>query len=365
MAEPILPMPAMPIFMRCSLLLALFLAACQSEMTPLHIAAQSGDTAVVKQWIADRKNLDPRWDEASRGLEGNYARRVDITPLMLAAGNGQLETAKLLVEGGADLYAQANTQLKGEPITAFDFAVNGGSVPVADYLWNKAADKTRLTTRLMNHVASACIAHCKPGAATDAKTNPALYLISIAPPEIAGGGVGSAVCSSIKPLETLEFIEKHAERAPRNTLHCMAYQVYSRHRPVEERKAVLTWMLDHGAEVNGRLFGHTPLRGAAAAHDLDTAKLLVERGADPKALDAEGLPPISGAANTCIHPAPGGGPIPQLDAELAMVEYLRPMSDPSVYASPETLKKAYLIGRCCSEKQQAPAQRRICEVFGL
>src|SRR5678815_5789208 len=100
-AEPIFPMPAMPIFMKRSLLVvaALALAACRSGMTPLHIAAQAGDTRVVKQWIADRKNLDPRYDEASRGLEGNYARLVDVTPLMLAAGNGQLETVQLLVEG--------------------------------------------------------------------------------------------------------------------------------------------------------------------------------------------------------------------------------------------------------------------------
>src|SRR5256885_1053954 len=67
--------------------------------------------------------------------------------------------------------------------------------------------------------------------------------------------------------------------------------------------------------------------GAASAPDLDTARLLVERGADPKALDPEGLPPISGAADTCIHTLPAGGSNAQLEAELAMVEYLAPMSD--------------------------------------
>lgn len=345
---------------------ALALTACRAGMTPLHIAAQAGDTRVVKQWIADKKNLDPRYEEESRGLEGNYARLVDVTPLMLAAGNGQLETVQLLVEGGANIYAQANTQLKGEPLTAFDFAIKWGYIPVADYLWNRASDKARLTSRLMEHVSNTCLMHCKPDAATDARTNPALYLIGIAPQEIAGGGVGSAVCFSSKPLETLAFIEKYAEHPPRNTLHCMAYQTYSRNRSWEERKAVLTWMLDHGAEVNGRLYGRTPLRGAAASHDVDTAKLLVERGADPNARgDAEDIPPIAGAANTCIHTMPPGGTNAQLEAELAMVQYLQPMSDRSVYTSAEVLKKAYLIGRCCAEQPQAPTQRRICEVFGL
>jgi ankyrin repeat protein len=355
----------MPIFMRCSLLLVLLLAACQSEMTPLHVAAQSGNTAVVKQWIADRKNLDPRWDEASRGLEGNYARLVDVTPLMLAAGSGQLETVKLLVEGGADIYAQANTQLKGEPITAFDFAVKRGDVPVTEYLWSKAADKARMTSRLVDHIASACIAHCKQGAATDAKTNPALYLISVAPDELAGAGVGSAVCTAPAALEMLAFLEKYAARPPRNTLHCMAYGTYSRHRPFEERKAILTWMLDHGSPVNGRLYGSTPLAGAAGAHDLDTARLLVERGADPNLAGSSGIPPIAAAANTCVH-APTADYIDErMRAQLAMVQYLAPISDKNLYTSQDVLKKGALIGQCCARQPQTPTQRRVCEVFGL
>jgi ankyrin repeat protein len=352
--------------MRWSLLgAALLIAGCRSGMTPLHIAAQSGDTTVVRQWIADRKNLDPRYEEASRGLEGNYARLVDVTPLMLAAGNGQLETVTLLVEGGANIYAQANTQLKGEPLTAFDFAVQWGYLSVAEYLWNKASDKERITTRLVSHISNACIAHCKEGASTDPMQNPALYLIGIASDETAGNGVGQAVCGSPKALEKLVFLEKHAPRPPRNTLHCTAYQTYSRHRPAEERKAILTWMLDHGSPVDGLLYGTTPLRGAAAAHDLDTVKLLIERGANPNVLGNDGVPPVAAAANTCMHGMKPGDVHPGIGAELEMVQYLAPLSDKKVYANPEVLKKAYLIGRCCAENGQIEAQRRICQVFGL
>jgi hypothetical protein len=353
--------------MRWSLLVvaALALAACRSGMTPLHIAAQSGNTAVVKQWIADRKNLDPRYEEESRGLEGNYARLVDVTPLMLAAGNGQLETVQLLVEGGADIYAQANTQLKGEPLTAFDFAIKWGYIPVADYLWNKASDKGRLTTRLVDHLSSACVAHCSDKASTDPKANPALYLIGIAPDELAGAGVGSAVCGSPSAIARLEFVEKYAPRPPRNTLHCTAYQTFSRHRPFEERRAVLTWMLDHGAEVNGRLYGSTPLAGAAAAHDLDTVKLLLGRGADPNLDGSSGIPPIAAAANTCVHVTSANAVDARIDAELDTVRYLAPLSDRNRYASPDVLKKGYLIGQCCARQPQTAKQRQVCEVFGL
>jgi hypothetical protein len=354
----------MPIFMRCSLLAVLLLAACQSEMTRLHIAAQKGDTAVVKQWIAEKRNLDPRWDQPSRGLEGNYANLVDVTPLMFAAGNGQLETVRLLVEGGADIYAQANTQVRGEPLTAFDFAVQGGHVPPADYLW-KRSDGKRLGGRLMSHISSACIANCKEGAGRDANSNMALYLIGIASDEIAGGGVGSAACSSLNPFEMLQFVEKHAARPPRNTLHCMAYQVYSRHRPFEQRKAILTWMLDHGALVNGRLYGSTPLAGAAAAHDLDTAKLLVERGADPNLAGASGVPPIAAAANTCVHAPSADYVDTRTQAQLAMVQYLATISDKNLYASQDVLKKGDLIGQCCARQPQTAIQRQVCQVFGL
>jgi ankyrin repeat protein len=357
-------MPAMPIFMRCSLLLVLLLAACQSEMTPLHRAAMSGDAETVRSYVKDRRNLDPRWDQPSRGLEGNYANLVDVTPLMLAARNGQLETVKLLVEGGADLYAQANTQLRGDPLTAFDFSVQGGHVPVADYLW-KRSDGRRLDGRLMSHISNACVFNCKEGAGSDATTNIALYLISIASDEVAGGGVGSAVCASPKAFEMLQFVEKHAARPPRNTLHCIAYGTYSRHRPFEERKAILAWMLDHGAPINGRLYGSTPLAGAAAAHDLDTARLLVERGADPNLAGSSGIPPIAAAANTCVHAPSADYVDDRMRAQLAVVQYLAPLSDRTLYTSQDVLKKGYLIGQCCARQPQTPTQRRVCEVFGL
>jgi ankyrin repeat protein len=351
--------------MRSSLLGAILLfAGCRGEMTPLHIAAQKGDTAVVKQWIADRKNLDPLWDQPSRGLEGNYANLVDVTPLMMAARHRQLETVKLLVEGGANLYAQANTQVRGGPITAFDFAVEGGSIPVADYLWKKS-DGVRFGGSLQRQFGLACLDQCKAGAGTDAATNMALYLIGIAPDEVAGSAVGASACAWPQAFDRLAFIEKHAARPPRNTLHCVAYQNDSRHSPFEHRKAVITWMLDHGSPIDGKLRGVTPLRGAAAQHDLDTVKLLVERGANPNLADDAGIPPITAAANTCVHVTSADAADARVDAQHAVVRYLAPLSDRRVYADPGVLKKAYLVGECCARQPQTPKQREVCEVFGL
>jgi ankyrin repeat protein len=345
-------------------LAAMLLAGCSSSMTPLHRAAVAGDVDVVKSYVREKRNLDPRWDEPTRGLEGNYARLIGLTPLMLAARGGNLEITRLLLEGGADPHLQANTQLPGDPRSAFDFAVESGKVAVAEYLWKKS-DGARIGGRLAGHISLACIAYCKEGFPKDASSNMALFLIAIAPEAVAGSGVGAAACSSPQPLETLAFVERHAARPPRNTLHCIAYQTFGRHRPFAERKAILTWMLDHGAQVDGQQQGWTPLRGAASAHDIDTARLLVERGANANFRGADGLPPIAGAANTCVHAPKVEAADARLDAQLAMVQYLAAISDRNVYASAEVRSKASLLGDCCSRRPQAQAQRRICEVFGL
>ena len=59
--------------------LALALAGCSDTMTALHRAAMSGDVEVVKGYVKGKRNLDPRYDEPTRGLEGNYARVLGIT----------------------------------------------------------------------------------------------------------------------------------------------------------------------------------------------------------------------------------------------------------------------------------------------
>ena len=353
--------PSLP-WRAAALAAVLLLGGCRGAMTPLHEAAVTGNTAVVKEWIAGKRNLDPRWDEPTRGLEGNYARQIDLTPLMLAARRGNLEITRLLVEGGADVHAQSNTQLRGEPKTPFDFAVESGNVAVAEYLWKKS-DPARVGGRLATEITNACVASCREGSPADARSNMALFLIAVASDQAAGIGVGAAACYAPKPLELLEFVEKHAAKPPRNTLHCLTTS-YAAYRPFEERRAVLTWMIDHGAEVNGQLSGWTPLMRAAVAGDLGVAKLLVERGADPNVRGSY-LPPVAAAANSCIHPSPPGTTNAQLEAQLAMVQYLASISARSVYSGQEVLKQADLIGRCCAAQPQAPAQRRICEVFGL
>lgn len=340
---------------------------CSAAMTPLHEAALTGNTEVVRQWIAARRNLDPKWDEPSHGLEGNYSRLKDVTPLMMAARAGQLEIARLLVDAGANVYAEANTQLPGEPLTAFDFAVQGGHTAIAETIWRKS-DGVRLGRRLAEHIAAACSRLCNDKTGGDEHTNMALFLISIAHDNPAlGKGIGEAACYAQRPLELLAFVEKHARRVPGGALNCMAFQRQGqdRHSP-EERRAAVTWFLDHGADVNDRSFTWTPLMGAAAVHDLDMVKLLLARGADPNLANADGQTPIGAAADgTCIRLPSADMVNAGLEGQAAVVEFLAGISNRNVYLSPKARSQLQLLPKCCANPVQAPAQRRICQVFGL
>src|SRR5258706_5058556 len=102
-----------------------------------------------------------------------------LPPLMMGAGGGQLEAARLLVEGGANLYAQANTQVPGEPLTAFDFAVRAGHVALADYLWRKS-DGVRFGAQLSRYIGDTCGQSCDDKAGSDARRRTPPFLMQIA-----------------------------------------------------------------------------------------------------------------------------------------------------------------------------------------
>ena len=344
---------------------ALLAAGCSDAMPPLHEAAFTGNTEVIKAAIAAGRNLDAKWDEPRRGVEGNYARRIGLTPLMMAARTGQLEAARLLVDGGANLYAQVNTQLRGEPRTAFDLAVEGDHTAVAEYLWSKS-DGVQFSTHLADQIGGSCSRHCNDQGGDDAHTNMALFLIGVARDQVAlGEGIGKAACYAERPVELLEFVARHLARIPSPALHCMAFQVPGISRPLEDRVAVVSWLLAHGADPNDRSFPWTPLMGAAAAHDLTMVKLLIAGGADPNLRNAEGLTPIGATADSCVQLPTADTFNAALNEQRAMVEFLATISDRAVYASPAARSKLKLLGKCCVTPPQTPSQRRICEIFGI
>ena len=347
---------------------ALLAVGCSDAMPPLHEAAFTGNTEAIKAAIASRRNLDGKWNEPTHGLEGNYSRLLGLTPLMMAARSGQLEAARLLVDGGANLYAQVNTLLPKEPRTAFDLAVEEDHTAVAEYLWSRS-DRVRFGAQLPAQIADSCSRFCNDDAGSDPHTNMAVFLLGIVRDQtVLGEGIGLAACRTQRPVELLEFVAKRVARIPSGALHCMAFQPPEREHP-EERMAGVSWLLDHGADPNDRSDGWTPLMGAAAAPDLAMVKLLIAGGADPNLPNADGLTPIGAAANRCTH-LPSADTIDaaveqRREQQRAMVEFLATISDRAVYASPAARSKLNILGECCVAQPQAPAQRRICEIFGM
>src|SRR5260370_4149552 len=139
----------------CALAMVVIAAAATTcyAMGPLHEAAATGNTEFVKSWISQKRNLDVTYDEPSVEVEGNYSRGRGITALMTAARTGQFEIVKLLVEGGADLYAESRWRDGSNPRTALDYAADTARVAIFEYLWSKS-DGIPFPTRLDHHLSS-------------------------------------------------------------------------------------------------------------------------------------------------------------------------------------------------------------------
>ena len=89
----------------------------------IHKAAQVGNIEAVKQ------HLDAGAEVDAKEIDG-------LTPLHVAAGSGQKEIAELLIAEGADVNAK-DTKFGGTPLY---FAANGGHKEIAELLIANGAD---------------------------------------------------------------------------------------------------------------------------------------------------------------------------------------------------------------------------------
>nr|WP_255429400.1 ankyrin repeat domain-containing protein [Ramlibacter albus] len=344
----------------------LLLAACGDSMSPLHVAVLNGDTATVRKWIAEKRNLDVTYDEKSRGLEGNYARRVRITPLMVAAGMGQLEMVKLLAEGGANIYAESNTQLPGEPRTAFDDAVDAGRTDIARYLWERS-DRARLGARLERQITAACRTHCNTASGSDANANLVLFLLSLANETQRGRAIGNALCTVDPASPQARFVAEHVKPFPKGTLQCVAFDGTARAvRTQAQREAMIEWQIAQGADLDHVGIGYTPLMGAASTQDLPMLRYLLSRGAKPNQPNEHGLTAIGAAVGSCVMGGPDAETEKRMQPQVDVVEeLLRAGADTRIYTPELVRKNIPLLPQCCNRQPRPRAQDRICEVFGM
>jgi ankyrin repeat protein len=359
--------------LRAVVLFATVLATggCDAGPGPLHEAAATGNLEVIRAWIAKKRNLDATYDEPSSSVEGNYARMLGITALMTAARRGQFDSVKLLVEGGANLYLESNVRDGSNPRSAFDFAAADaavtGRIGIVRYLWEKS-DGVRFARRLGEHIAAVCRRTCDDKSGVDAQSNAALFLISVTRDEVAlGKGIGQAACLSQRPMQILDFLDRHGVRFPGMALHCVIYDPTVRQlRSFEQRVAMAGFLLDRGVDIENPGTGFTPLMGAAFGQEVEMVKFLLARGAKPDTRNAAGVTALGVAANTCVHGGTAAEVEPRQKPQLDVIEtLLQAGADARLYSLEGARSQVKILTDCCARKPHTATQRRICEVFVL
>jgi ankyrin repeat protein len=188
------------------------------------------------------------------------------SPLHLAAMYGQIGTARVLLEKGADVNSTEAKQSIVSGVTPLHRAAQRGHKEMVEFLLEKGAD---LNARMKR----------RGGFARDRDWTPLQAALDAGQADVA------RLLLSKKALPTLEGESLRA---------AMLGAIQAKHA------AVMKLLVDLGAPVNDRapLSNQTALRVAAEARDLELVKLLLAKGADAKAGEYDGWTPLRWAAKS-------------------------------------------------------------------
>jgi ankyrin repeat protein len=262
--------------------------------TALHTCARAGKTAAATMLIANGASIDVV--ESWRGQ----------TPLMWAAAEGHADTMRMLIEAGADVNARSaiqhwERQRTQEPrekwlppggFTPLLFSAREGCVECVKVLVAANADINVVDAESMTALILALI---------NGHVDVAAELITSGIDVNMTDRVGRAALIAAVDLHTVPASNRPAPRETDDTLTSLE---------------VISMLIDKGANVNAALraqmpyrtkldrggdgvlgAGTTPLLRAAKAGDTAVIKLLLEKGANPKAVTRNGVNAVMMAAN--------------------------------------------------------------------
>ena len=300
--------------------LALSICGCVDipiqTMNPLHIAAQSGDTKAIADWIQSGASLDATYDDYTVSLapysEGSGSRVRSKTALMFAAENGHFEATKLLTEAGADIYVVQRYADGHEIGTAFDLAVSHEHTDIAEYLWEKS-DRKRLGANFneMPHMlTSRCQRPHDPNLA-----HLASYLLDnvVTPAQV------SVDLYFISRDECLDIVRSLLTRGIKPSASALV--AASQLGALNVMRAYLDTGIDPNKLGTGPPggFPELPLAVAAGSLRIAAVALLLDYGADPNLIDLMGLTALMIAADGRCRSGPC---ISRGDSGLGMMKLL-------------------------------------------
>ena len=304
-------------------------------VTPLALASANGNAAVIDQLL-------------KAGANPNGAVRAGETPLMLAARTGKTDAVKVLLAAGAQV--DAKETWNGQ--TALMWAAAAGHGPVVQVLIelgaNVHARSNAGTTPLLFAARRGDIASVRALLAAGADVKGArpdratpllvavinghedlvdLLLDKGADPNVEGGSTELTVQGvRARPMELkyrkLTNSERDSEGVSRGNIfgkplhaavHVANWHISDQFIAVKmDRVRVITSLLAHGADVNGRismeeprwsgaryrrhLAGATALLLAAKSADVEVMRVLLAHGADPTIATEEHITPLMAAA---------------------------------------------------------------------
>ena len=231
-------------------------AANDLGVTPLWVACNTGNTAVITRLL-------------KAGADPNIAPSTGGMPLMIAAREGNTEAVKLLLAHGADVNAKEGWR---------------GQTPL---MWAAAQQHPEVVRVLLEHRADV---HARSRVWRD-------FVMTCCPtynsdPEgetwIEQGGftplLFAARAGDVDSAKLLLGAGANVNDAAPSGPSVLVVAAHSGHR------ALVTFLLDHGADPEAAGAGYTSLHAAVLRGDLELVKVLLAHGANPNARLTKGTP---------------------------------------------------------------------------